>query len=1446
MCSIAPGSGREIVTSVGNAWIICRSKSIARAGQIYYFNTLTGEAVWNLSETEAEKAKRRTQILQSQPGFLIENCPEPSEAPKDVTANKQPSSNMHQFRQCIVPPKVYNKQIINNCFPKSATMCTPHTHTHNVSHQFLLCNPTNPIPFNVAPAPNPATWNAAHQQLYVTPTCSQPNVEDVYLHDMSNMPTSVRYSGISQKQPGVGHAQQKFHINLQRPNKDRFTTKINKKEDLRYYLLKKREDQIKRKEFQVRATEAISNNNKYKRGAINPLSISIRRKLYSLGSNEEEDGQSHDDYEHLNNNYGVQKQGGNAPYPSHMRRRYSFSANEGENDEDNEWLEHSNNKHTNQGDVSPHPSRIKRRSYSFSANEEENDEDNEWLEHSNNKHTDTNQGDVSPHPSRIKRRSYSFSANEEENDEDNEWLEHSNTKYSDTKEGNISPRPSFIRRKSFSANQAAENDTNEGLEYTNNKYRDTNKSYVNALPSLSRSPKPNAEGFFNDDDDNMCLEENLNSQGDINPLERKFTKVLQVKESSGVTYIVPDSNVFLNNIDLLTDILNTDKQCHLLVPRLVMNKIQTATKTRYATLAYKALYFIHEQSDANLAIIESENEETESNDDNILNFCCQLTDQESLVLLTDDTEIINNANTNNINIHIITTAKLKQLVNEDKSNETTTRNIDSELANVKITIDNKSNIQCDEKISKSPVRKCLNPGKGLDENKVENQMCAKDVFQNDKKACDIGIQASFEFNSVSAPSVRDELLPSDSNKTSDSVLCKTDGISLKHNVPHDLSLNTKITKNKKIHKNKAKSTVSSDRSKVDNRVGLICPVSIINETTLSDGKNLTWSLFSNTSMESLNKINGGSDTSSSICRHSNRRENVTIEETSNSVISNTTSNVDTESERVGVHKANTEADDWIVMFEVTDGQMEEALRVKADEWVSRFVQIMEEALSQLLQREPGRAPGCIPPPWTLREAVQCVRQRFCHEPHVVRAADRLLAFSRDYGDLRGNIKSNLTPHKYMELYSYGVYIIDALQGVLSSNEDLLMAAEALSKLLDDIQQSHLDPGNQDSLNDISAQECEDNVASDKCASDAEVNQGDKMTAILTESPRRDKKNQSPASTPGKYNLRSQRKTKIEETLETSNNVTFIDPTIDPQSSFLTTLQLSKTSIAETVTEKPQPILGLETSDVAQYKSSSPSSQKMDELINSSGESTTPILNGDPKMNEPKIVRNFFKCVEFEDKLKNKTGHFNDNQDSWTYYNDDDDDEGGLVINEEFTGDYGDQEYYMDSNSYMNLDNNLWYNENIPEETNLNSSLQHSKAPNANCENETVAFKLYVENFKNNIMKAYSSIYDFIERSRESFQSEDTSVDDLRRMQARAEMTITDISTMCDQFRSILTRENTDQSAFEILKKKEFENVIVENDDKDSYRAFISKCLEDGTDLKETVELVLAACKLKAA
>lgn len=40
----------QVVNYMGSSWIICRSKS--HNGMLYFFNTMTKEAVWNLNDAE--------------------------------------------------------------------------------------------------------------------------------------------------------------------------------------------------------------------------------------------------------------------------------------------------------------------------------------------------------------------------------------------------------------------------------------------------------------------------------------------------------------------------------------------------------------------------------------------------------------------------------------------------------------------------------------------------------------------------------------------------------------------------------------------------------------------------------------------------------------------------------------------------------------------------------------------------------------------------------------------------------------------------------------------------------------------------------------------------------------------------------------------------------------------------------------------------------------------------------------------------------------------------------------------------------------------------------------------------------------------------------------------------------------------------------------------------
>ncbi|CAK1544020.1 unnamed protein product [Leptosia nina] len=159
----------------------------------------------------------------------------------------------------------------------------------------------------------------------------------------------------------------------------------------------------------------------------------------------------------------------------------------------------------------------------------------------------------------------------------------------------------------------------------------------------------------------------------------------------------------------------------------------------------------------------------------------------------------------------------------------------------------------------------------------------------------------------------------------------------------------------------------------------------------------------------------------------------------------------------------TYKDDEIVMFDVSSSAMKEYLVTKIDEWVSRFVQIMEEALSQVLQHEPY-VPD-MPPPWTLYEACQCIKKKF-NDKDVFNAANKLADVLFDTGGLRGKINKNVTPELYMRMYSFGVSLIDSLQVPLSNNEDLLIAEKSLGSLLNDIQDPHVGASDCDLFTDL--------------------------------------------------------------------------------------------------------------------------------------------------------------------------------------------------------------------------------------------------------------------------------------------------------------------------------------------------------------------------------------------
>lgn len=192
---------------------------------------------------------------------------------------------------------------------------------------------------------------------------------------------------------------------------------------------------------------------------------------------------------------------------------------------------------------------------------------------------------------------------------------------------------------------------------------------------------------------------------------------------------------------------------------------------------------------------------------------------------------------------------------------------------------------------------------------------------------------------------------------------------------------------------------TSDNSHRDNSNEDSLNADIVSDSTQSREinqsiqKKITESISqSNNTLCDADDIVEDSETSSSIV-HRSINEKIVIEETSTSgVISNTTSHADSESESVKQHEETFDEEEMrqYMMFNVIDRSMEQSLRMRCDEWVSRFVQIMEEALTQLLQRNHQMLQNVMPPPWTLYEAAHCIKITFRGNHKVMNASSRLL------------------------------------------------------------------------------------------------------------------------------------------------------------------------------------------------------------------------------------------------------------------------------------------------------------------------------------------------------------------------------------------------------------------------------------------------------------------------
>ncbi|CAG4945438.1 unnamed protein product [Colias eurytheme] len=1082
--NIAANNDSNIVTSVGNSWIICRSKSYP--GRVYYFNTVSGEAAWNLSDAEAERAKKTT--LESSHKLKLTEFPEPEESPLDYVCNNNNQSVKQTMLQNMVPPKIYNKQIINNKFTRHPMPSTSY-------NQFTPFNTLNPVGYAYTPV-----VNVPANSFIIAPPINtiQPSIE-TNINPMQNQGFNSSAS-LSKSFPNFHN--KKF-------SRSSFNSKIFNK----------------RKIFQN--TNSLNTSNS---------SVDLRQILVT------------------------------------MRKRSQSSCNT----------------------VSEAPT------YQLFSNKEV-----------------------------IK----------------------------DNEVSSIDPDSS------------------------------------DAFPELVRN------------------------ESDVQVIKNFFG----INSDSEYWLIVADEDVLLNHTNFMIKIMQLDEKCRLIIPQVVILKIQGLTTSIHNKASLQAASFISEALESNIAIIDEENYEIDDYYESIFSCCLKLVSQNFDVVFISEKEM----SPNEYGCLMFTMNDIKAFLMDRKINED---------GKILITIPNDS---------------------------------GHEVFSNS----------------------------TDRNK---SVEVVTEEVNLK-----DSKIITYLppTEDKGVQTDN-KSHRADVAIQTDFHISKIMP-NLFNDDKSTKG------------------LTNKPERKPRLIRR-NLGSNVT-----NNLSNSATNTNNAKDKKVFVEQGtSTNEHDNIILFKISNKAMEDYLKMKSDEWVSRFVQIMEEALTQVLHQDTSFILD-MPPPWTIYEASECIKRKFSNECDVFDASSKLSNILFEMGGLRGKININIGPEMYMKMFSYGYYLIDALQSLIRNNEDLQIAGTSLIKLLSDIQNPHLDPSNSDSFTDLESSRHNDSIIyGNQAVRDQQgranppntefvsnydtpsKSTGQKLTdtkilrkesglihlqaqeitknispekqRIVQKSPKVNKEEkQITAESPqkGKYNLRNKK------SKEDTNEVVD-DLNVCPKESFMTNLHLTNRSIHEN-DDTIDPI----------------------DTINPTNGHTF----DDKQIEGVKVMRNFSVCPEFEKRFQHNSTTF----------------------------------------SKMYDDQKLDYDESVasePDDTHEADKVDsQSLSPDDECNYKlSESFRHFLDEVGTKVKESFLKVYSFCENSRNKLLSP---VDTYQKVEIRtkAEKMASFVEKMCSSLNRILERETNDtqEGTREMLIKLGFDRKDIDEKELEYYRNFIDRCVVQGNILQQSLILLIEASQENA-
>uniref|UniRef100_A0A2A4JYE6 Uncharacterized protein n=1 Tax=Heliothis virescens TaxID=7102 RepID=A0A2A4JYE6_HELVI len=136
-------------------------------------------------------------------------------------------------------------------------------------------------------------------------------------------------------------------------------------------------------------------------------------------------------------------------------------------------------------------------------------------------------------------------------------------------------------------------------------------------------------------------------------------------------------------------------------------------------------------------------------------------------------------------------------------------------------------------------------------------------------------------------------------------------------------------------------------------------------------------------------------------------------------------------------------------FCVKSKAMREKISTRIDEWICSFMQIMEEALNNLLLKSSVCMEDTLAP-LNLHDTLNYVKMLYdCHAK--TRIIDNLSEILDKCVASKGNLKSSIKPDDFMKMFGYGVMLVSALKKILPTSEELSDAELSLNALLNNIE-----------------------------------------------------------------------------------------------------------------------------------------------------------------------------------------------------------------------------------------------------------------------------------------------------------------------------------------------------------------------------------------------------------